>query len=157
MSDETPAAEGARILAEIKAMSEENATNYGWLVPAARAARAPWEVPWLVALTVLVRREDALVSSAGRRVLPMYDGDRPTRMSDEYVRTVEGQSEDERRKDLESRDELGIELHRRARHYRTSTRRPQPTPRTHHAWIHRALGHRGPGVGSPGCPWCDRS
>lgn len=124
---------------------------------------------------------DGLAHAAGRgaRSTRASDGDRPADMSDEYIRTVDGQSEDERRKDLESRDELGTELHRRALHYSTSTRLPQPTPRTHHAWIHRALlgetegqrperlkrEHRGeatepttvqmPHEHGTGCQWCE--
>lgn len=155
---ETPAEEGARILAEIAAMSDENGTDIGdWMAGSPRVLQ---EVPWLVALTSLVRRDDALVV---RHVLPVFGGDRPADMSDEYIRTVDGQSEDERRKDLESRDELGTELHRRAMHYSTSTRLPQPTPRTHHAWIHRALlgeateptTEQMPHEHGTGCQWCE--
>lgn len=77
----TPAEEGAAILAEIKAMSEENRGDYAGML---HDRRPPWELPYLVALMSLVRSED-FQSAGGRWVMTVRDGDRPTSLSDHEI------------------------------------------------------------------------
>lgn len=172
--------EGARILAEIEAMSQLNETDSA----AHLCTTSP--PPWIEAVRDMTRRvltgldrassyaavvllgrtdatDDELLTEQQRVIASRFafrtgvrkraartsDGDRGN-VSAEYMECVGSLSEEQRREELESRDELGVELHRRARHYRTSTRWPPASPRTHHAWIHRELA----GKDVLGCKWC---
>ncbi len=130
-------AEPARVLVESEAMSRENATDYAVLDP-----RTPWEVPWLVALTVLVRRVDSLVPSLGRHVLPVYDGDRPAGLTDKAI-----EAEMLAPRFLMQGDHLGSRLSWRAA--LRAIRAPRAIRDTHRD-VHRALADDD----TSWCVWC---
>jgi hypothetical protein len=69
--------DAALLLHQMEAMSRENSSDHERLGDSC----VMWEVPWLVALSLLVRREDWQVSNSSRYVLEVYDGDRPADMS----------------------------------------------------------------------------
>ena len=140
--------EAARVLAEIEAISDENGTRYAGLM---FDARPPWEAPWLVALALLVRREDSLAPSISRHVLPVYDGDRPADLSDHEIAEAWTWEPEYR---LALRDSIGRVLVWREWIYDRGRGDGHASGvRETHREVHEALA----GESTCGCKWCDEA
>lgn len=177
---ETPEQEGARILAEIEAMSRENAASESILRAYVRSAQAQ---PWTAAIYVMIS--------------PQYEwdytgsADAATRLFRRLTAGIESVLDNELKRVARVRSSLGIACAQRAaRHvagdrpadlrddeitremlidpeYRAARRdalgralllrRERDIVRETHAKVHRELGYAGPSHGTQGCKWCEES